>query len=60
MNYLIYGAALPALRMRASGKIEVNIHMLPARKSVFLHTVAKTWVPYRAVFFHFFKDFPWF
>ena len=31
-----------------------------ARKSALLHTVAKTWVPYGVVFFHFFKDFTWF
>ena len=35
MNYLICGAAVPALRMRASRKIEVNIHILPRANPVF-------------------------
>ena len=40
--------------------IDVNIHISPSRNFAILHIVAKTWVAYGAVFFHIFKDLPWF
>ena len=55
MNYLICGIAVPALRMRASGKIEVYIHISPRANPLFCILLPKRGYPTASYFFTFLR-----